>query len=267
MSGNAFKDTTPISLDELENLWTTLNNDLALVGLCDITPIGSTWKKVYMGDIDLAASYGAEMSTLVDAMKAVFGGINVRRCGGSLVSVRYPIKQTGRSVQVDVMVGNPKYLSWSRFAPTTFGDGADYSPLKGVIRNLFLNTWLRETSSVYYDAKRVRMALDFDVGLMLVTQTKSGVDGRVLKDWKTTESRFLTDDPDEIVRTTFGRGIAKMSLTIERCIELTSEFGPRRAEIKHTFLQELEQIAKNNPRTLGVGLVDPITYVRDMCNW
>lgn len=267
MSGNAFRDTSPISLEELENIWSTLKNDLSLVGLCDIAPIGSTWKKAIMGDIDLAASYESELSTLMTALKAVFGETNVRRSGGRLVSVRYPIVQTGRSVQVDVMVGNPKYLSWSRFGPATLSGVAHYSPVKGVVRNLFLNTWLRETSSHYCDLKRSRMTLDFDVGLLFVEQTKSGVDGNVLKDWKTIESRFITDDPDRIVRTIFGRGSAETSLTIEECIGLTSEFGPRRAEIKHIFLQGLEQIAKNNPRTLGVGLVDPITYVRDVCKW
>jgi hypothetical protein len=262
MSGNAFKDTSPVSLDELEHAWSLLCADLSVAGLNDITAIGTTWKKPLMGDVDIAASSDVPMGKIVQIMENMFNRENVRRSGGRLVSLRYRLND-GKNIQVDVIVGNVRYLVWSRFGPSTIEQHKDFSMVKGVIRNLYLNTILREMTSTYKGYDRTRVVLDYDVGMNFVEQTKLGVKENVLKEWKTIYSRFITDDPDDITKRIFGTGNAEHSLTFEGCVKL-AQASNIDARVRKTFIKELVELSEKNPHVLGESLIDPIVFLKDM---
>ena len=269
MSGNTFKDTSPISLDELENIWTDLIANLAVVSLSNVTPVGTTWKKEVMGDIDIAATLAANVtsSRLVEVMRHVFGEENVKRNGGSIISLRYPFAFSKRFVQVDIMLGDVTFIKWSRFGPSTIENHPHFSPVKGVIRNLFLNTVLRETTTEFDKEdplQRQREILNFDVGLYHVWQTKHGTNSRELKSWTTHSQSWISSNPDNIVERIFGHGKAEDALTFEDCLCLAKNSGKFD---KDTFVKELSDIIMTNPKTLGENLVDPIKYVRDECKW
>ena len=268
MSGNAFRDTSPISLDVLEKTWPKLKVDLMMVGFVEIEPIGTTWKKQTMGDVDLAATFpSGSLSLAVFNMQQVFGETNVKRFG-NVVSVNYPVVDD-RRVQVDVMVGNPKYLAWSRFGPSLDEHDPQFSHVKGVIRNLFLNTTLRMISTVTLSGglDRSRLALDFDVGLHMLYQTKRGMHDNVLKCWKTHSNTFMTDDPSVIVKKIFGSGTPSDALTLEGCLRLAQEREARGngidlSKLAAEFVLELEDLRQTSPNTLGENLVDPVKFVK-----
>lgn len=262
MSGKAFKDTQPISLDELSYVWIDLFTCLTNSGLKNITPIGSTWKKEVMGDIDLAAE--GDEADVIAKLQRELGEQNVKHLGGRLFSIKYPVTYVEHHVQVDVIIGDVKYLKWSRFGPSTMKNHAYFSPVKGVIRNLFLNTILRESTTILKGHERTRYVLDYDVGMNFVEQTILGAKENVLKNWKTTFSQFVTNDPDDITKRIFGKGVASDTLTFEDCLSLAKKSDKvDMVRLKKVFIQELEDIVTTRPTMLGESLINTISYVKD----
>lgn len=268
MSGNMFSNTSPITLEELRRSWPHLYTELLLVGFDTIVEVGTTWKKPVMGDVDLAASTRYDMDHLLSNMKTTFGDENVKRGAGNLISCARPLV-LGRQTQVDIFVGDVTYLSWSRFGPSTEQLHPHFSRVKGIVRNVFLNTFLRETTSFYFDdLNRARDIIDFDKGLVTVRQTKSGQEGRQLKRWKTQCSMFLMTKPDIIVEKIFGVGNSQFALTFEGCLALARE--EKRcalAPLRSKFVADLQEILATNPVALGDDPEGTIEFVRDLCQW
>lgn len=198
MSGHLFTDTSTLTGRE----WKAIHNDIAELvlktGANEVVPVGSAataGDDTVMGDIDLAVQHPGGRAVLIAALQKRF---DIKVTGKDLASVRYPL-DAHRWVQLDLMVGNPKFLQWSRA-----GASPEHPDIKGSARALLLNAitrlyaelYLFEGSNVY---DRERYVLDFGSGYYLVNQTRLGKKGNVLKSWKTVKSKFVTDSPTEIV--------------------------------------------------------------------
>lgn len=268
MSGNMFNNVSPITLEELSKSWPHLYTKLLLAGFDRITEVGTTWKKPVMGDVDLAASTKHSIDHVLWNMRATFGEENVKRGAGNLISCAHAFV-LGRLTQVDVFVGDVTYLSWSRFGPSPEQLHPHFSRVKGIVRNVFLNTFLRETTSFYHDdLNRNRDIIDFDKGLMNIRQTKNGQEGKQLKRWKTQCSMFLMTNPDKIVEQIFGVGNSQFALTFEGCLALARE--EKRcplAPLRDVFVSDLQEILATNSAALGDDPKGTIEFVRDLCCW
>jgi hypothetical protein len=83
--------------------------------------------------------------------------------------------------------------------------------LKGVVRNVLLSVVSERASLAAFpgqqtDLDRTRYSIDFDRGLLVVSQTRRRtMSGPPLKEWKTLVSEFITNSPDEIVRVLIGK--------------------------------------------------------------
>lgn len=261
--GHAFEDVGPISLEDFKRVWPNIKKDLTELGLTNVVFVGSTGKKPVMGDIDLAAEFSGTRDELFATASEQFGHDNVTKVGANIVSVKYPITQQNDSfVQVDVMLGNTKYMSWSRHGTSTIPGHADFSPVKGVVRNVLLNVVNRFASMKLFPGKttefdRTRYSVDFDRGLFKVVQTKRNkTPGKPpLKDWRTVERGLVSDDPDQIVEAMFGKGykandIKSFENTVE-AIRSSDKLSDVSHDILSTFVQELRNLVDKSPNILG----------------
>jgi hypothetical protein len=241
MGGEAFEDTQPIDLESYERLCITFFPILTVNGVSKIEPVGSSGKKSLMGDIDLAVECSVSRDKLADNLSQF---VNVKKFGSGSISVRVPFPQgDGRHVQVDILVGDVKWLKWAR-------NGAEKSEVKGVMRNLLINAVLRE-GCVGDDIDRIRTAIDWDSGMYEVTQTKRGKNG-LLKNWKTTSNRLISSDPDFVVKHLFRFGYScEDILRFEDVVEAVKMTVPRSKQLLNNFVIEIEELAKKSPRLFG----------------
>jgi hypothetical protein len=268
--GHAFSDVKPVTLEDFEEVWPQLRSDVEAMGATDVEHVGSTGKKPVMGDIDLAIKFDGNFDDLFHAAKTYFGDKNVMKVGGSVVSIRYGIDD--EPFQVDLMMGNPTYLRWSRFGTSTTQGHPDYSPVKGVVRNVLLNAINRETASMTFPGKqseleRVRYSIDFDRGLFKVIQTKRGKDPdeKPLKNWKTVNRTFVSDDPDVIVGMMFGDNVVADDVrTFEGLVAALR--GSRQLRqvapmILNNFTQEIRDLVLKTPEMLGDDPKRVLSYI------
>jgi len=161
MGGMMFGNTIPIAKDEVEPTLESFQAEmLDDIGIREHVPIGSTGKKAFSGDLDIAVSLPSGMDKKVFssllAAKPNIGANNVRM-SGSLVSVSYPIAGTEQRVQIDVMFSSspdPRNMGWL-MAGT--GDGA----VKGIYRNLLLSFAAKQASQRW----GTKMTISFPGGL------------------------------------------------------------------------------------------------------
>jgi hypothetical protein len=263
--GHAFSDVEPIELKTLKAEWERLQEYLRSFGASDIEPIGTTFKKPVMGDIDIACSHPEGREGVHAMAVSLLGAENVRRISGNIVSFAWPL-QNGRKVQVDLMIGNTNLLKWSRFGPHPTKGNIGHSVLKGSVRSLLFRSVLRAVSGREFPGQqgeldRVRYSFDLDNGLFKKLETRRGaVDKktgvqRPLKTWKTVSKELISDDPDEIVSILFGEGPKAVDvLTFEdivRELQATPALAPFYQEIVDTFLEELESDIETEPFTYG----------------
>ena len=258
----AFESCKPITLDDFEHAWVTLEADLEMLGLTDIELIGSTGKNPVMGDVDVAARHPAGRDGLYEAAVKVFGQDRVRKVGGNIVSFCYQMDVP--MFQVDVMVGDPKYLRWARAGTSNDPSHPDFSHVKNVARNVLLNVITRFVSEQRWpmpcELTRARMIVDFDKGLYEVNQTKQGKNGKALKDWKTTVRFCVTQDPDETVRRIFGRfASAQDTRTFEGVVATlrASKWKKLAPQILQTFATEMRELGN----LLGEGREKALEYI------
>lgn len=268
--GDAFGDIEPISLENFRYIWPNLEADLELLGLTDIEPIGSTGKKELMGDVDVAARFEGGADALFHAATQVFGADNVKRVGGNVVSIRYLMDVP--AFQVDVMVGDPKFLRWSRYGTSTDPEHDEYSPVKGAVRNVLLNNVNSYLSTVDFPGKqtdldRTRYTIDFDKGLFKVVQTKrSVVPGNApLKGWKTLERKLVTDDPNKLVELVFGEGFSPEQLQTFENVVSAIKSSPRlrgaASQILSGFASDMKDVGAKTPAMLGDDPEATIAYI------
>ncbi len=271
--GHAFDDVGPISLADFKLTWPNIKRDLQSLGCTSIEQIGSTGKKSVMGDIDLAASYDGSRDELLSAASKKFGSDAAQKVGANIVTIRYPVTgEGGGNVQVDVMLGDPKYLAWSRFGTSNIVSHPDYSPLKGMARNVLLNIVNRFASEMLFPGKqteldRVRYSVDFDSGLYKVTQTKRNAKNpsKSYKDWKTVDRELVSSDPDDIAAVMFGNDCRASDLRrtedVVRALRLSPTLKGAADKILAAFSEEMPDIVKRAPGALGNDPTPALAYI------
>jgi len=265
-------ETESITLKEYEELYPFILNDLTFIGAKNIEPVGSTGKKSVMGDIDLAAEFDGTRDDFFDKAIAMFGRENISKVGSTIVSIKYPLDE--RFVQIDVMLGDVGYLTWARAGTSSMKDHRDYSPVKGVIRNILLNTVARFIGQLTLtgeqsDTERTRYSIDFDKGLYKVVQTKrSKKPGKFNKDWRVLDRELVTADKNEIVQIVFGEGYSADDLRkFEDVVEAinsapkTHHFAKK---ILTEFLDEVHERAAELPAIVG-GDESLLDYIEKVC--
>lgn len=278
--GNAFDDVEPITLEDLNNTWSSIQDDLTSLGCHDIKMIGSTGKKANSGDVDLAAECDISRDELFDEVLSLYGDDNsARKVGSNIVSIRYPVKTssgklTGKFAQVDVMIGKPSYLSWSRFGTTPEKGHEDYSPVKGVVRNMLFSNINRALAGktfpgIQTDLDRTLYVVDFDLGLFKVSQTKRSKDpSKPLKTWKTLDKEFISDDPEQIVKTMFGKEYSASRLRrfedVVEAIQASSVLKPMANQIMTEFLSDIKEFASKRPHAIGENPQETIEYIENI---
>lgn len=242
MGGEAFEDTQPIDLESYYRLYDEFASILFRVGAKEIAPIGSSGKKPIMGDVDIAVECDIDRDAFADNLSKF---VEVKKFGSGSISARVPFPQCdGRYAQVDVLVGDLKWLKWAR-------NGAEKSVVNGAIRNLLINAVLREGGSGD-DLDRTRLTIDWDTGLYEAVQTKRGKDGKVLKQWKTINSRLVSSDPDEVIKQLFRFGYTSQDiLRFEDVVEAVKMTVPNSKQVLENFVVEAEELAKKSPRLFG----------------
>ena len=273
--GGSFDNAEQISLEEYQDTLPDLKRDLEALGAAHVEPIGSTGKKQLMGDLDFAVEFDGGAAELFDLARAAFGPENVKKTGGSVVSVLYPVQSNGRltgaMVQVDLMVGNVSYVSWARSGSSTIKHHVDFSAVKGVIKNLLLNVIARFASRKLLEQpddplERRRYAFDFDRGLFLQHQTKHSKRGGTLTNWKTLSAEMVTDDPDEIIEVLLGLpAAASAARTVESLIKLVRRSPTLKSqaeELLDEFVISLQDTAERDPRLLGPNPLETVATVQ-----
>jgi hypothetical protein len=229
MSGNAFNDITPVTMQEWTALQYTLPVDLSLNKWC---PVGSTGLVPVMGDIDIAVEDPEGRSGVEKRLQNRFQTIKM---GNDVLSIKYPL--CDRWIQVDLMIGDLKFLKWSRA-------GSSDPRVKAASRAILLNAALREINLIshHYD-RRVRFLLDFGRGLYQAKQV-------ITKEhWRTTSKNFITNDPKQIVEFIFGTDDVDKTMTFEQCISLAKVcFEPN---LLKNLKRELIDLNETRPKMLG----------------
>lgn len=233
-TGDPFLTVSSVNLQRFMVIRTELQNFLRTFGIKRFKAVGTTNKAPIMGDIDLAVEGDVTRDELYDRLSALLGSNFVKRSGSAMVSFVYVCRGVSKmpplNYQVDLFVGNIRFVDWARAAPSS-RMGRGY--IKGVFRNMMLNAILRVQSKQMFsttELDRTRLVLDFDTGLYLVKQTKKGKTCQ-LKNWLTIEKTLVSNDPDEIVMIIFGND------KLARYVRSFEELIPR---------------MKNSPRTKDI---------------
>lgn len=234
---------------------------LERLGASGMAPIGSTGKRELSGDIDIVAAYDGGRDALASALEAEYGHDSVKRNGSRIVTIEHPF-QDG-TVQVDIMVGDPNLIGWTRFGPSDDPSSDEHSGVKGMVRNLLLNAvTLVQSGAIERDGYRTRMTLDFDAGLKRVTQKRSG------QRWVTIGSELISDDPDGIVAALFGERFTARDLkTFEAVVSAVKRSRETRAnadKIFGEFMRQISQYATTSGTALGRNPTETLRYIRNV---
>lgn len=214
--GNAFNNVGPIHINEVEP---TLKYVGCIIGVEDICKraLGSTGKKEFSGDIDIALEPKApvELEMLEIKLQEALGKENVRKIG-KLLTTSVPIQSFNPSllegreenVQVDFIFGDPEWLKLYYHSPT-----AAESNLKGTHRNIAIATICgfldrdesNETDDFERPVKLIRWKWSPRDGLLKVKRISRRNDksGKWLKTQKDIALSEPIKDPDEIANVLF----------------------------------------------------------------
>jgi hypothetical protein len=198
-----------------------------------ICPVGTTAKFDVFNDIDLAVEYKFGRDELFEKLKdgPIKFGDGLIKNGTGVISIRWPFGINW--VQVDLIVGEVNWLEWARYGP-----GPGESRVKGVVRNMFINSLLREMSDYYGGDYRCRYLIDWDVGLFKAEQKSTGSEARP---WKTTSKILLTSEPSNAVNVIAGRITSRYAATFEDWVQII-RVSPTKLRVQaHKFPIELEQ--------------------------
>ncbi len=119
MGGKAFLDVQPVHKSRIQTIVNHVIDQLPCVS--DYALLGSTGKKEYSGDIDIAVSCYFE--TLMGQAVNAFGEENVNLQGRAFYMIYLRVDIDGTPAQVDLACGNVKVLQFTQFAPH-LGDSA-----------------------------------------------------------------------------------------------------------------------------------------------
>lgn len=271
VGGGAFDDVAPVSLATLRDTWPRIEAVLRAAGASRIEPIGTTWKKDPMGDVDVAVTHEGGREELYSALAAELGAQSLRRVGSNIVSIAFPAT-SGERVQVDAMVGDVDYLAWSRYGPSPTKDHSEHSSVKGVVRNMLLNVIAAHASGRTFpgrqtDLDRERYVVDFDRGLYRVVQTRRPTGKRTapLSDWKTLERELVASTPDDVVSTLLGPGHRAHALRrfedVVAALRRSPDFRRELGSILDGLTAKLREHVEEG-RSLGAPLDDVLASVK-----
>lgn len=261
MGGFAFDNVSPVTERDLKWILEDLLQRLQTYGCTASTNVGSTGKVPVTADVDLAVEFPESRDVLLERMRVHFGPKNIRKFGSNTISVLVKDDFSMKNFQVDIMIGKISYLTWARFSDP------NRSAVKGVVRNLFLNSWNR-FNAVEVLNERNRYAIDWERGLTRQIQTKVGKNGKPLKEWKTTHSWMVTDDPAEIMKLVLN--VDNVCWTFE---DVVNAIGPRPVvdAFFPVFLKELEVLLEQTPHLLGANphksLEEIRTVLEKLSSW
>lgn len=269
--GGAFDDVAPVSIATLRATWPRIESTLRAAGVSRIEPIGTTWKKDPMGDVDLAVTHEGGREELYSALATELGAQSLRRVGSNIVSIAFPAS-TGARIQVDAMIGDVDYLAWSRYGPSPTKGHTEHSSVKGVVRNMLLNVIAAHASGRTFPGRqtehdRERYVVDFDKGLYRVVQTRRSTGKRTapLADWKTLERELIASTPDDVVSTLLGPGHHAQALRrfedVVAALRRSPDFKSELDSILAGLTAKLREHVKEG-RSLGAPLDDVLVNVR-----
>lgn len=277
--GYAFAGTVePISMEDYKASWPKIKSDLENIGFKNIKPVGSTGKKPVMGDLDLAAEITEDFEIMYQRAADRFGQQSVKKVGANIISVVYPLSKDV-NVQVDVITGDSKYISWARFGTSTIKGHPDFSLAKGMLRNLLINSVLANFSKIVFpgmqtETDRTRYNIDFDRGLFKVVQTRRNKDPSKppTKEWKTLERELISSNPDEIVRIALGHEFSAKDIRgFETLIDAVKEskiLAPVSRDILQDFFESVERISTDakGMSQLGNDPAATLAYIKAIAN-
>ena len=119
------------------------------------------------------------------------------------------------------------------------------------------------------DLDRTLYVVDFDLGLFKVSQTKRSKDpSKPLKAWKTLDKEFISDDPEKIVKTMFGKEYNASSLRrfedVVDAIQTSSVLKPMARQIMAEFLSDIKEFASKRPHAIGENPQETIAYIENI---
>jgi hypothetical protein len=118
-----------------------------------------------------------------------------------------------------------------------------------VLWNVILTAWTKFDSMQADDFDRQRWVLDFGRGLYIAKQTRQGKH-KVLKNWKTIESLFVSDDPRAITTMFFkAQPVPYTFVDLVACVRTLPGYMP--AVIISQARVELEALCQKHPGTYG----------------
>jgi hypothetical protein len=266
--GGGMEGAEPITLADFKRAWPTVKQDLDQMGVTDITFVGTTGKKNVMGDVDVAGRFDGTRDELFDLAASLYGRDHVAKVGPSIVSMRID-GYAPKPFQVDVMLGNPSYLKWARYAPSNIEGHLEFSPVKGLARNLLFNIITRFAAGKNFpgvqqsDTERTRYTVDWDRGLWKVVQTKRAAKGnKVNKEWRTLDRTMVSDDPDVIVQKILGKGHRAENLRKLEDVIAAIKKSPELRDVKNDILGSFAKELPEYGDKLGTNVEGIISYVR-----
>jgi len=255
--GKAFKNVSRVSRSIVSRLWPRISETLASCGVVASSIVGSAGKRESAGDIDVSFE-GVTSQRLSKALASKLGSDSVSVHGKT---VSFLISDDdGSRYQVDAFPGEGRMSAWGRWSPSDDASSDEYSPVKGVVRNLLLNSVALVSSEISTGGDtRDRTTIDFDAGLMRVSQRRIG--GR----WVTTTSGLVTSDPDEIAAELFGAGFSARDITkfedVARTVTRSRETHPIQHAIFHDFMRSLRSVSGS---LLGIDAAATIAYCQSV---
>lgn len=223
--GNAVKDVVKINRKNVEKTADGFIEKISKVlkiSPKDMSVIGSAGKKDKSGDIDIGVGKVSNQREFLTKAQTILNQKDIENAvnfGLNEISVRWPIEnvdgqQKGEFVQIDLMpTTSLDFIKWGTYAPAQ-----EDSKYKGVVRNLllcdiagFTDVKVLKTDTI--DGKETpveveRYVLSTVDGLYRRVRSFAGKKpGTIVKTPKTLSSKFITDDPDKIVKLLFGKSV------------------------------------------------------------
>ena len=137
MGGNAFSNVKPIKKEHIHDTFEDIKRHVPIGPQSRL--LGSAGKKSVSGDLDIAVPLTAKdnQQRLMRILKDVINDHDVRKFSGN-ISFPWKVPATGEFVQVDLIFGDPDWLSF-------YYHSSSDSVLKGTHRNTALSALAAET--------------------------------------------------------------------------------------------------------------------------
>ena len=227
MGGNAIKEARPLQQDELRPTYEWVEqNVLPLLGLTkrDAIPTGSFCKKKQgetSGDIDVSfkakkfLDEGLKFEEVATSINLILIGEGFETKlvkGFDLVSIKVPIKGDEKNGYAQVDLIPTTDLKWAKFMYHSPNLGEGESKYKGAVRNSLLMAIVSESTKENLKlfenqiAEYKSLAIRFPTGVWNMKRSFVGKKGEIIKTSKVIESKFVTNNPQDVIDLILGKG-------------------------------------------------------------